>query len=670
MERWSPSIVARAHLNMTLNTTLSTLEASWSQSNRTRMLIDNLRLAQVHTLRTMHVTLGAFSLGLALLMVLQILHDARRVSSLQITLRPRIFDFLANIHPAETFPLVLASGIAIQEVIFVTVQSTALDSLIVAGCRGVAMVVFPAMFLQGYVNLVFGAETAIRSLGAKRFSPRGKWTTKICLMVVALMLLLTWIPTIIWQTPNHCFGSLVWYPIRYKLVAIIILCVMLFFFLALAAVISIQLMRSVKVDPNERIAASRMSYYLVVAAIIYALVLPFAIQAHRRDFNDSLASTTIAEVPLFSSGIFVAFIHLFLRVNASRMVIKPLGVPWQKYPRIRFFGPSDLEMNTSGPIFNRSDSQDGFVMAPEKERVGESLSRVDYYNRPEKESQDPRSPASSLPGSRGPPTHKRAKSSYSLFPTRAEEIPRLPATIYTLPSASNPTLAQKASSATNRQTRSSVGTNAASVTDVHEASLQWLNPPPPPFSIQRHRRDDSADSSATVQIGLRFSVAPAAIAAANRSALNRALTPPPPPLATLRRDPSDSNRESLGLPIQAPSSEISSIDLPKQTGNTPSPPQAPPSVILSPSKSTSQNEPGFPQLTPQNSGIYLQVVKNKVLPPTPRDSAVGRPNQLMAISGLRINPVSPAKKSPTSRPGVGLGAGTISRSPPPEGGWI
>jgi hypothetical protein len=89
MERWSPSIVARAHLNMTLNTTLSTLEASWSHSNRTRMLIDNLSPAQVHTLRTMHVTLGAFSLGLALLMVLQILHDARRVSSLQVMLRPR-----------------------------------------------------------------------------------------------------------------------------------------------------------------------------------------------------------------------------------------------------------------------------------------------------------------------------------------------------------------------------------------------------------------------------------------------------------------------------------------------------------------------------------------------------------------------------------------------------
>lgn len=148
MERWSPDVVARVHaaampLNTTLNTTLTNLGTSWSPSNQTRMLIKNLQLAQIQTLRTMHVTLGAFSLALTLLIVIRILHDARRVSSMQVTLRPRIFGFLTNVHPAETFPLVLASGIAIQEIVFVTVQSTALDSLIVSGCRGAAMAVFP-----------------------------------------------------------------------------------------------------------------------------------------------------------------------------------------------------------------------------------------------------------------------------------------------------------------------------------------------------------------------------------------------------------------------------------------------------------------------------------------------------------------------------------------------
>ena len=50
---------------------------------------------------------------------------------------------------------------------------------------------------------------------------------------------------------------------------ICILVVLVFFFLFLAALISIQLMRTADVDPNERIAASRMCYYLLMAALIY-----------------------------------------------------------------------------------------------------------------------------------------------------------------------------------------------------------------------------------------------------------------------------------------------------------------------------------------------------------------------------------------------------------------
>ncbi|OCK84611.1 hypothetical protein K432DRAFT_288619 [Lepidopterella palustris CBS 459.81] len=668
---------------MTMNTTLSNNGVSWPQSNQTRMLIDNFKLAQVQTLRTMHITLGAFSLGLALLMVFRILHDARRASLMRVTLRPRRFDFLTSVHPAELVPLVLASGIAVQEIIFVTVQSTALDSVMVPGCKGIAMVVFPAIFLQGYINLVFGAETAIRSLKTKRFAPRGKWTTTICLAVVAFMLLLTWIPTVVWLSPHHCVGSLVWFPLRYELIALVLLVLMIFFFLALAAVISIQLMRTIKVDPNERIAASRVCYYLLVATIIYALIIPFEIQAHLHDFDSSVTTTRIAEIPLFSSGVYVSFIHLFLRVNASRMAIKPLGAPWQSRPRIRFFGPSDLELNISGPLMNRPDSQDGLVARPEKERMAEE---GEYYG-PEKDNRRPEERAAS-PGLKTPvdptkwplppnpvqgmfspkspstPGHKRTKSTYSLFPTRAEEIPRLPATVYTPPSASASAATPKrtmSSATSKRQTQTSISTDAPSVTDVHEASLLWLHPPPPLFSSQRHRRDESTESSATVQIGLRFSVAPAAIAAANCSALNRALSPTPATSGSLRRDPSDSSGESIGLPIQVPSSDSSFTDLPLQTGNTPSPPLPPPLAIVSAMRPNLRTKPALVDITAQNSGIYLQAARDKVLPPTPRGSAVSRLSQPTALSGLRMNPVSPAKTSPISRP---------VRSPLPEGGWI
>jgi hypothetical protein len=56
---------------------------------------------------------------------------------------------------------------------------------------------------------------------------------------------------------------------RYDLLILVILLVLVSSCLLLAAVISIQLMRTSELDPNERIAASRMTYYLLIIAVIY-----------------------------------------------------------------------------------------------------------------------------------------------------------------------------------------------------------------------------------------------------------------------------------------------------------------------------------------------------------------------------------------------------------------
>lgn len=122
---------------------------------------------------------------------------------------------------------------------------------------------------MGYVTLIFGIETAIRSFKSERFAPRGKWNTILCIAAIAFFLLSTWIPTIAWPMYNRCFGSLIWFPMRYDLLSLVILVVMVSLLLLLAAIISIQLMRSADVDTNERIAASRMCYYLLLTAVIY-----------------------------------------------------------------------------------------------------------------------------------------------------------------------------------------------------------------------------------------------------------------------------------------------------------------------------------------------------------------------------------------------------------------
>lgn len=126
-----------------------------------------------------------------------------------------------------------------------------------------------AIFILGYITAIFGIEMAWRSLKTERFAPRGKWNTTVCVAIVAFLVLLTWMPTIIWPSNKRCFGSLIWFSMRYDLLTLILLCVLVSLFLILTAIISIQLMRTSDLDHNERIAASRLCYYLLVATLIY-----------------------------------------------------------------------------------------------------------------------------------------------------------------------------------------------------------------------------------------------------------------------------------------------------------------------------------------------------------------------------------------------------------------
>lgn len=133
--------------------------------------------------------------------------------------------------------------------------------------------------------MVFGIEVAVRAYKQDRFAPRGKWNTIICIAVVSFMLLLSWMPTVAWPSPNTCFGGLIWFPMRYDLLMLIFLSILVFLLLLVAAMISIQLMRTPDLDHNERISASRMTYFLIVTALIYVSIyttfLAFLANNHR-----------------------------------------------------------------------------------------------------------------------------------------------------------------------------------------------------------------------------------------------------------------------------------------------------------------------------------------------------------------------------------------------------
>jgi hypothetical protein len=54
-------------------------------------------------------------------------------------------------HPAETFPLVLAVGIAIQGLVFAGVSGEGLQSLFTSGCTVIAQFMWPGMLQTKYV---------------------------------------------------------------------------------------------------------------------------------------------------------------------------------------------------------------------------------------------------------------------------------------------------------------------------------------------------------------------------------------------------------------------------------------------------------------------------------------------------------------------------------------
>lgn len=376
----------------------------------------------------------------------------------------------------------------------------------------------------------------------------------------------------------------------------------------------------------------------------------------------------------------------------------------QKRPRIRFFGPSDLEMNISGPLAlqggRRPDSRQGLIdVGPEKNR---SDFDPEYFERPERaitpgsKLQSPIDPTKwPLPPDMDEPKeetkgHQRNKASYSIFPTRAEDVPRLPATVY------NPSRAAKGESRISKLAMRRFN-RRSSVTDVSR-EFESMDKPNPYFAMDRSRHA-STDSSATVQIGLRFSLAPAMLSAA------RYTSPTAPNMPKLNRSETEASNESLGLPLQAPSPTANADEVLLKPAVFSLPTQR----ALSPTRPSPARTPAFPLTPSQNSSAYLQAQREKVLPPAPVPRAQSPVPAPAVLSGLRMNPVTPAASvaatsptttspisepttsapstpqplavalvrsnsgrsaaspSPTAR--IPLGQGTMSRSPPPKG-WL
>ncbi|KAG9233045.1 hypothetical protein BJ875DRAFT_59285 [Amylocarpus encephaloides] len=583
------------------------------RNNATSLLIKKLVFAQSKSVRTSTIILAVFNVLAALATATSILYDSY-MATRRCNPKFKATKFcVKRIHPAEIFPLLLATGIVIQGLAFIGVQSTGLTSLFTRGCTVVAQVLWPALFIVPYIQLVFGLEFAFRSLRSQPFQPQGRYTVPILGVIISLMLLGTWLMSRFIPERNVCFASLFWWLTRYGELGLIMFSVIATVMLISALTIFVRLSKFNFIDEHQRIAASRMVYYLVLGIISMAFVIPWFVSLTTG--NGDMKAAMMASVVVNLSGLISGLLQLFLRANTVTTSFGPVGSRDHKKHQIRLFGPNELVYNNPimsplsaphtplGELPTQSASRAQLVGDEKTGRPISMGSLVSVYSKPSPTSRFNQQAFPSQPKLEEPmgleagtyrPTTPRVqaqgrKQSYSLFPVEA-------------PSLDNNLLSVKP-----RQ-------EPTSIYDISD-----LAAPPPIFSGRGHRRDSSLASTATVQIGLRLS----------RTVCPNAATTPLP-LAPTTYKPNVS-KPTPPTPLKLKTQGIPLPNSPKPQANSMSP------KLSSPKLTSPRSSPGM----------------NKTLPPTPHSEH----NKLVSevVGDCEVCQLSPAVYTPEkSLPSVGL----------------
>ena len=432
------------------------------------------------------------------------------------------------------------------------------------------------------------------------------------------MLIVTSIPSHVFPENHICFASLVWFVSKYGKAGLIILSTIGGILLVIAVTIFTRLSTVRMIDKSQRIAASRMVYYLVLGFVSLvsrvppclcqlsdgsqAFVIPFFVSltiAH-----GDIKASMVASVVLNLSGLMSSLLHLFLRSNTAITSFEPKNrrhLNRDKH-QIRIWGPNELALGSasvdpfSGPqsptrqLGSRSDSRASLV-GPEKAHfiTMESLDSTSFRppqfahlgsplgSNPNALEQKAIMPSIPQPAMEPPKGHARNQS-YSLFPAEVTNPPKAP-------------------HQNNRP--------AESVYDI-----SGLEPPPMMFGLgpSRHRRDSSMVSSATVQIGLRLSHAPT-------PSMEEVLTKPLPQ-TTYGGPPSTTSNANAGKPTPPVPLSTFNANVPRaasplkqQTDNLTNPEPS----VRSPRKPSPLNT-AVKSLT--LSPVLASI--NKLLPPTPK----------------------------------------------------
>ena len=138
-------------------------ETNGSVKSNATILIQKLVFAESKSVRTSTIILAVFNILAAFATACSILYDCYSASKRcnpkfkasyvygghleeQVLTAGRKF-CIRTIHPAETFPLILAIGIVIQGIVFAAVQGQGLTALYTDGCSVIAQFMWPGKYI-------------------------------------------------------------------------------------------------------------------------------------------------------------------------------------------------------------------------------------------------------------------------------------------------------------------------------------------------------------------------------------------------------------------------------------------------------------------------------------------------------------------------------------------
>ncbi|VBB76323.1 Putative protein of unknown function [Podospora comata] len=624
----------------------NTFQTARNQTTTQQMFFNELRFAAARSIRTSTIILASFNIIASFATAVGILVDSyfrERRNNRSYRFKRNGFNFVPE---GEIYPLILSIGIFIQSLVFAGAQSTGLDGLFGTGCTMMALVMLPAVFLAPFIQLVFGVELTLRALRKELFAPRGKWNVSICSALVGLFTLAMFLVADFDQSPNFCLTSLFWFVAHYSTACFGLLTAIASVLIICTVVIFIKLHSSIQIEVTARVAASRMVYYLALGAISICFMLPYfyvlTFLNRRGQNNNSLNLSMVAAVVANISGLMNGGLYLFLKSNTISTIGPRDKIGEYENRRARYKIERRYTMDDADSEFGFDEDFKKYKTAADLRRMDSEETLTAYEKEEMVDAKSMRSvrPPSTIYGRRGPASIRSFRSNRLMSAASNVFMPKAPERAR-VSNAAGGHMRKRSNYSLfpNKNSGAKSSLTFLPATTYSPNNNDHLKPPPSMGNLAafRHRRDSSLISSATVQIGLRFSSVDD--------------IPPVAQTVVTVQDPHVYNLECPNVVKELQAKGIN-VQLKRPVGLD--------SGASTPTGSTKEGSPTSPGRSP------VKDAKMKTLPPVPRpiidtqSVTPAPPSQEITLSPSVYSPQSPSKAKlvPPAKPA------TNPRSPP------